>query len=367
MEQPSIKSSSSKKPTSSVADSTSDVMKQDVSDVVKQQNVTNIAKQDVSGITITMISNKSIKLQGDILDKRIFEFEIDGVDNSITGALRRTMIEELKVSSLNCQYDNIDTNNEETIRDMVVKRMAQIPIHQSCPLDAVFYLEKYNNTQELIYVKTSDFKIKRFGSGTPLTGVPFEDCNVLCSLQKNRYIKISDITVKADYGYNFACNTVAVHVSIIPKQDTLVRGYDPQSTTTDHISNTKITSWVGRFQTNGTMGPIEILKITCDSVIKRLRAIQTYSKSGIATKDNVSKLIILNETDTIGNLMQRGILEVYPSIPAIVPLVDNASRKCTLSARLNKSDDLNEIINAAIENRIKILSEIAKQIDTWGS
>ncbi len=313
----------------------------------------------MSDIVINLVSDVSISRKGNALDKRKVVFTIDGVDNSIAGALRRTLMMELKVSSLACEYGSIETTNEEIIRDMIVKRVALIPIDQSCPSDAVFSLDVTNNTPATSFVRTRDIVIKRKGGqdGKPLTRLPFEPAHVVCALLKQRSISINEITIKRDYGYNFAGHVVAVLGTAVFTTDNIINAYSNQQGA--HISNTNNLSWRVSFQTNGTMDSKMVMSETCKSLIFRLKAITEYSDQA-RKQDNTSKLTIQGETDTIGNMLMRAILQIQPNIPAVTYLANYTNRTCVLSVRTHDDLDVPALINQAIENRVRVITTILK-------
>lgn len=317
---------------------------------------------DSSTIQMKLLHDKALKISDEKYVKHEYSFELLGVTNDIVAGLRRTSMLELKVSALHCEYEHIETDDVRIIPNVVTDRIRLIPVHQSCPVDAVFSLDVYNNTTEIMDVLTEHFKIKRKGTmkGTTLEELPFENNHVLCTLEPAHYMIIRNIVVRRDYGYVHAAHAVAFQGTALMKEDIIVNAYDNK--TGAHISNTTLLDWIVTFRTNGTMGPKDIMLKTCKSLIKRLINIKSYTQN-VSTVENVSKLVILNETHTMRNLILRGATNILPHIKAITGNVDYINRTCTIS--MNDVQNVEDMFDKLIANRVAVLQHIHDVIAKW--
>ncbi len=294
--------------------------------------------------------------------KQRCEFTIRGVDNSITNALRRTLMMEIKGTALHCEYESVQTTDTRIIINFLVDRIGLIPVLQTCPLDAVFTLDVTNQTEKIMGVMAHHFKIKRKGSekGIPLTVTPFENLIYICDLDPGCSLRIDNVTLVRNYGYVHAKHCVVHSGVIAEEEDTAINPYENPNG--PRISNRVIYNWAGAFETNGTVEPKAIALKACRTVIKRLNNVKTYLNM-IETVDGISRLNVINETYTFKELILRGVLAVRPKIAAITVNVNETTRVCLVSLRDVK--DPAELLAEAIDNRVKILETVMSKMEEW--
>tara|TARA_Y100000996_G_scaffold414815_1_gene406910 strand:- start:1818 stop:2993 length:1176 start_codon:yes stop_codon:yes gene_type:complete len=99
----------------------------------------------------------------------VMKFTLRGINTSIANGLRRTIIGDIPILGFRGfpheKNDiNIEVNTGRLNNEILKQRISCIPIHSLTaeqPYDElIFILDIKNDTNELIYVKTSDFKIK---------------------------------------------------------------------------------------------------------------------------------------------------------------------------------------------------------------
>lgn len=223
----------------------------------------------------------------------ITTFLIDNVNAPISNALRRVIANEMVVKCLDCELSDIDTDNEFIIHEMIQLRLRMLPLQQSCKVGAKFTLDVTNKSLELIDVKSKDLK-------GPF--VAFNQNITLFTLAANKYCKITCKVVEAvGYMVGYGGAVMGVNTASIPQS---MEDCEQSS------SSTNVTKWMVKFTNNGTTQPQIIIKEAIQNIINRLRGI-TYD---FITEDNTSVLLINNETETIGSMLLKQIIDLNPTI-----------------------------------------------------
>ena len=307
-------------------------------------------KITVTGVVVTSlqpkIKNKVLEhLIPKVLIPQRLEFILGGVSNAISNAIRRTVLCELPVRALHCEYEDIKTNDAHVIPDMIQTRLKMIPIDQTTPLDATFDLDMSNKGLEVADIKTGYFKGKK---------PPCNPTHTLLSLNPGKFIKISNIRVFTEYGHRvghgmmvLAVNAVSLAVDVIPLNTYEGTGVPSR------VADPRV--WKIAFNTNGTMDPIEIVKMACNGIVSRMQSVQDL----LSTIENSEDQYILNvhgESHTIGNLLMKTICELFPDITAVTYNVSSVERMFTLRVRCD--EDINTVLNVTVRHLIKVFNDI---------
>jgi DNA-directed RNA polymerase subunit L len=325
----------------------------------------------VSDITITDLSPKVKKPHLEkYMPKTLFpkhiEFQIAGVTNAESNAIRRTVACELLVSGMHVEYEDISTNDMFILPEMLINRLRLIPIDQSTPLDAVFGLTVTNTTDQLRDVKAGEMRIVSGGKGSSthpqLKKLPFNETYTLFTLNAGKSIEIKNIGIHQDYGFNeeHGGHVVAVNAASVAIDQKAINTYEPNDGDgiPSRISNPRV--WRLRFTTNGTMEPKKIVASACDNIISRVQAVQNLLYS-IQNNGDEYILTIDGETDTIGNLFMKTICEIYPDIRAITYSTSSVGR--VLTVRIRCDEDINTIYSTTIKHIVKVFTEIKKYFE----
>ncbi|QYB17665.1 putative DNA-directed RNA polymerase subunit IIi [Pacmanvirus S19] len=328
------------------------------------------SKINVSDIEITdlmpKIKNPAFeKYLPKTLKKKRMSFQISGVNNAESNAIRRTIGCELLVSGLHAEYENIKTNDLFIIPEMMVQRFRMIPIDQNTPLDAIFELDVINKTPNVIEVKSSEMRIVSSGKGTKerpaLKKLPFNETFTLLTLEPGKYIKITDIGIHQDYGFRegYGTHVVAVNATSTAVDQKPINMYEPEAGgIPSAISNPKV--WKISFNTNGTMEPKDIIVAACDNIIGRINSISELLY-WIENNNDEYILTVNGESDTIGNLLMRTISDIFPDIRAVTYSTSSVGR--ILTVRIRCDEDINTIYNNSIKHIVQVFTEIKKYFE----
>lgn len=116
--------------------------------------------------------NPSIQLTSE--DKNTFKFTLSGINVCFANAIRRTILSDIPTLCIDTTPDNckIEINNSRLHNEILKERLNAIPV---CARDSEKIVEKYflevdvkNDTDNMIYITTKDFKIKNKETEKPI-------------------------------------------------------------------------------------------------------------------------------------------------------------------------------------------------------
>jgi DNA-directed RNA polymerase subunit L len=276
------------------------------------------------------------------------EFTIRGCNNAVSNAIRRTVLCELKVAHLRCDYGDIETDDPFIIPEMIQKRLQMIPLLQSVPSNATFSVDVTNNTLQPMDVKTGQFHGPK---------KMFDETYTLLTLGPGRYFR-AKIRVGNEYGYTpehgmcaVAFNAVSICTDAVPINVYTGEGVRSQS------ADPRV--WKISFNTSGTMPSRTIVTSACSAIIGRLKTVLSLLHT-IVSSENQYTLTIQGDSDTIGNLLVKTIDEMYPDVIAATystPAIDRA-----VVIKITYNDDINTLYKNVVDNLIKTFEKITDQV-----
>ena len=110
----------------------------------------------------------------------VYEFTIGGINVSLANALRRIILSEIPTIGFNTENYNdnqcvIDINTSRLHNEIIRQRLGCIPVHEKVQMDSengnpltgkyILEVDVSNETENIIYVTTEDFKIKNKSTG----------------------------------------------------------------------------------------------------------------------------------------------------------------------------------------------------------
>ena len=300
------------------------------------------------------------------LQREKVSFVLNGVNTAVSNGLARTICDELPVIAMFVPLSNILTTDPQHLEEMIAKRLRLIPLDQATPRDAVFSLDAINDSPVLRDVKSSEIKYK----GKTL---PFNETFTICTLAPGCMISIRDIVIHEDYGYvkKSGMHVVAYATESIPidvKPFDMEAYYAKGRTITDDMTADDMAKYgtptrlanprqfrVG-FCTNGTMPAKRIVIAACDEIIKRLQAVE--SKLDMITNGEIGYVLSLpGESDTIGNLYMRTIIDLYPEVDFVKYTVSRFERSVDITVRF-PDFDIKTMFTETTEHLIGIYKKI---------
>jgi DNA-directed RNA polymerase subunit L len=326
-----------------------------------------------------------------VLVQESCSFIISGCSNAVANAIRRTAACELKVAYLSCQYEDIVTTDPFIIPEMIQKRLRMIPVLQSVKPDAVFSLDVVNATTTPMDVKT--------GSLVSKGPRAFDETITILTLGAGHSLKINNVKIAHEYGYvpeyGMCCvafNAVSTCKDVTPidvyadrnaenaaagvagsvagtvgtvgtagtvgtigtigtVDATYVKGVRSQ------IADPRV--WEIKFNTNGTLPSKDIVVLSCQEIISRLKTVLSLLYT-IINNESKYTLSINGESDTIGNLLVKTIDELYPDVEAATYSVPSIERSVTI--RILYGDDINTLYKNVVNHLVGIFEKIADSV-----
>lgn len=213
-------------------------------------------------------------------------FYIKNANTAIVNGLRRIVEGELKTKVLNCNLDDIDTDEEFIIKSELLDRINYIPINQDIPINFEFSLSANNTSinDEYLVIRSNDIK-------KPNNSIYyFPETIKLAKIKPRKYLKIPKLTIREGYGFEHSshCLTNQSEYQII-----------------DHI-------------------PVTFINERANFVSKRVKVIDLLS---------LFKKLKINYDDTPDNLFRKKIL-----------IIPNKNYKLQLTALKIKTMEHYEII-----------------------
>lgn len=361
----------------------------------------------MAGIKLTDFTAKSImpvvtdpeiqKLLPDRLTPQHVSFDLRGVSNAMSNGILRTIQGELPVWCMTAAHVDISTDEVFIIPEHILRRLRMIPIDQSTPADTTFVLNAVNDTAELMDVTTAS--ITRTNSRGKNERLPFDSNIVICTLRPSRKLKIDNIRLVQDYSYKFAGHVVACHGVSTAEDVTPINNYEHLGTAAgviaalmgatpappeadnaieapakagktpaegktakpasqgvpSRMSNPR--HWRIQFDTNGTMAPKDIVKSACANLIERVDRL-LGELPNINKKHPLYVLTVSDESDTLGNLFMKTIIDMNPTIPSCTYTTGATARVMSLQLNL-KSENAEDIIRGAARYIKSSLEEIS--------
>lgn len=115
--------------------------------------------------------NPSIHLKFE--EDGIYKFTLSGVNVSIANAIRRTILSDIKTVCIDTDTCKFEINNTRLHNEILKERLNAIPVYskdlEKLVKDYCLEVDVKNDTDNLIYLTTADFKIKNKETGNYIT------------------------------------------------------------------------------------------------------------------------------------------------------------------------------------------------------
>ena len=111
--------------------------------------------------------NPSVQLK--LEEGGVYKFTLSGVNVSIANSIRRTILSDIQVVCIDAENCKFDVNNTRLHNEILKERLNAIPVFtkdlEKLVKDYCVEVDVSNKTDNIIYVTTEDFKIKKKSSG----------------------------------------------------------------------------------------------------------------------------------------------------------------------------------------------------------
>jgi DNA-directed RNA polymerase subunit L len=294
-----------------------------------QSNDINLAKTQYAGLK---------DLIPDSVNQRL-SFELIGSNYAIANGLRRTITNEIPVKYLTVSMTDIFSTDPYVVGDIIRSRIEMIPISQNIPLGTTYSIRFENKSDTYVDVLSSEIKQRKSNSSGLIQSIP------ICSINANHSFVVENIVVAEAYGYSNGRASIG-------KISYEILNHDMKNISS---ANSDPSHFRIELEVPGNINPKKIVLLAIDTLIDRLNTIN-YALAKL--EYGVYKLLILNETHTIGNLLVRYIYNIDPNIEYVaMRLTHPSKRECVIDIRHAQAEKL---CKRAVENITKELSEMKK-------
>lgn len=247
-----------------------------------------------------------------IKPKKVVSFELDKACSSIANGIRRCLIDEMEVKSLDFdEYKDLKTDDTYILCDIIKKQICLVPIDQDTDYDNMeITLYKENTTDKIIEVTSNDITFKVDGSAINKHKI-IETNIVLINLRPSKSIKINNIRVISGIARNDAgkfSNVAGTKYKIL----------DMEPMTDSSLKSNPTHFYISYATHRNVANPLSLIKRCCDTLIGRLDKILTEMGNiannatshfspllTLRSEIDLKILEITNEYWTISNLISQ--------------------------------------------------------------
>lgn len=365
----------------------------------------NIRRDDID-YTIPEIAAAIDKLMGIKkfklpLAAEYVEAILDNVDVSVFNALRRTLCDEMIGHCLTFDHNDfifdILTDYFMADEDFVRGRLRNIKLIPHLSKEMIktlrFSLNVHNTTDEVKVVYAKDLIV----TGGKLTHSIFNPTHELAFIQPGKTLHIQNIHIESGKGFNDAvfnnsCRNAGKPLDIEEHPDEEIRGEDGKYRVASGFKRSTLVSNPKKFRLNfyipatlDNKGKTSLMVMidACNNIMSRLQYIQrnieesqtdsqmtdviTFINTEVVISGTVMQKYIVNiknETDTIGGLLARTILDMVPDISECVYSCIDHEKTMSLTIRNVVSDpvELEHLVIKATKHNISIFTALKKDI-----
>jgi len=323
--------------------------------------------------------------EGPTLASAEFRLTLENLPTAVANAIRRVLCDEMVGHHLDFQNFSLESTEVYMLPQFVRTKINTIPLNASIQdwTKYRFSLDRTNTTTSTIYLYSGDLTVEEAPEGDM---IPFEPFSMLCSLEAGKRLKIDSIYVDQGRGiehgtFSNVCAVTATPLDLKrrPEAETHDRGgaavdksdYVESCLTANPLKHL-ITGTVPACGENATTAVQIILSNACNEIVERLQvasaameknhqgpASYTLSPPEYGTGLEEGKLMIPNETHTIGNLLNRAVYDTLPGIANVNYTVGRSHM--TLTVR-NDSGTVTKLVSTAISDCIELFNRLSKSM-----
>lgn len=302
-----------------------------------------------------------------VLRRHNVKVHLKKVSTAISNGLVRTLMDEITVKTLECDKDDIITDDENIMWASVQKTIQSIRLNQEVPKNARFSLKFTNTTAEPQMVRSGNLKTNH-----KLGVVPFNSTFRIMTVREGRTLEINNIRVEENQGRNYSFGQYSV-VSNCGHHPLDVDIFSRGEGTDVFVSNPK--EYEINFGTNGNAKPKWILMAACQSIYNRanklakeLEVVSDKSKlkytsdiMDINQEDDLTHFTFKGETHTICNLIRYFIYEKHPNIALSNYAITHPTEMNSVYRLISQKPK--KIMLEALENIVDMFQSLEKQFD----
>lgn len=296
------------------------------------------------------------------------EFTLTNTNSAFANSLRKCLMDELEIFSLNVEYVDIDTDDKYILSDNLKKNIELIPIYQDKDYSKLqIKLNITNGTNEVLDIKSGDIEI--YNGKTKLNSIDYFSTNItIAQLNPAHTLHVTKISVdknisRKDYGKYAPLSSIKYEVLDIPKdlESSPTSSKSDSSKESDKTSNSLTITYkkfkIGYTTYRNIADPKYFIINACDILISRLTNILEEFKLispqkgledsdiviyyslliDIETNNSMYLVSLKNEYWTLGNAIAYSCYELDPTIPFITPSIIHPSTEIAVIKIIHKN------------------------------
>lgn len=309
--------------------------------------------------------------------KHELSFELTEASSELANCIRRFLMEEMPVYSMDVNEDNIKTDDSFVLSDFLKKNIELIPFLQTIPDKDIatlnISLNVENKTDDTITIYSGDLQI--FDDEKQKKGLDvskyFSTSIPIIKLRPTASLSITDIKIvsgtgKQDSGKFLLLSNISY--KILDVNPVVTTKYN--QTGTSSLNSTPQHFKIG-YKTHRNIDAKDVIKKCCDQIINRFNAIQQELSNinndtkvhfsdliDLETKGDVKILHFKGEYWTIAKIISKYCYLANTNIPFVCSSIIHPSIEESL-VKIKHSESIS-IINAALKSIITDITSIKK-------
>jgi DNA-directed RNA polymerase subunit L len=301
--------------------------------------------------------------------KHRIQFEITNTVSDFANCIRRFLLDEILVYSMDVKEEDIKTDDKFILNDHFKKILELIPFQQNIKDIKNFKIsiDVKNTSDDIMTIYTRDIKITD-SKNNVLDSDKYFSCNIpMIQLRSDKSLLVNNISIvqgcgKDDSGkFNLLSNISYEILDVVPYEESKF-----ENTGQSSLNSTPRQFKIG-FTTYGNIEPKKVINLCCDCITNRLQNIQKelqkiknetniyFSESlELEIRNNVKIYHFKGEFWTISNIIARYCYIEFPEINFVCSNIIHPSKEESIVKIIH--DNSINIINSAI---VRILNDVS--------
>lgn len=263
-------------------------------------------------------------------DKQKLSFELHDTNVDLANTLRRFMIDEIPIQSMDVDMESIKTDDKFILSDYFKKNIELIPINQEIDYTKIkISLSVINKLDTLMAIHASDLDITDLNGKKLKNSVYFRDTIIIYHLRPMCFVNIKQINIVSGIGRHDSGKFIPVSNIGYEILDVKPVSHSKYATKGKSSLNSTPTQFRISATTHGNMDVKNFIIKCCESIISRFSAINKelsevkdddvyFSPSiNIETKEDIKIFHFIGEYWTIANIMSRYCYLIDVDIPFV--------------------------------------------------
>lgn len=301
------------------------------------------------------------------------QFEITNTVSDFANCIRRFLLDEIYIYSMDVDEMNIITNDRFILSDVLKKNIELIPIDQLLTDEFVISLQIENKTDDIMTIHSGDITITN--KNKVLKTSDYFSSNIpIIQLRSNCSLEIKNISIVSGCGKQDAgkfCLLSNISYEILDVMPVEVNKYEKKG---ESSLNSEPAHFKIGFKTYRNFDPKKIMLLCCDAITNRMTTIQKELSNitkdmtvyfsdliNLETKGDIKLFHFKNEYWTIANIISRYCYLEFKEIKFICACIIHPSTEESI-VKITHPES-NKIIDSAITQILDDIKTLRKSFE----